>query len=540
MSRLVLRILSLSFCLCLGATSATPPSLEPRWEKEFPNEISWYVRTSPGILLVRSGRSLTAVDGADGRELWKLPDIGSTALTGSDVDLTLDRGRNLLEVPGLGLLLLNGAKFPGDSNRRLVALKLSSGERLWDQDEADHLMSVHTLGDTGEILLTATRLQKKVAAGQAAASAAMAVAPFGAGWGLMPLLLNPNPSRLEFQRLDALNGKAQWRTEYPHTILPLAARVTPAGDYFIVTVGDGLLASLELSTGNRKWEEGESAYHNFKFPAPVLYQNGRVIYATKYVGAVNPGTQHLYWGIGKLGKVTGALVYKGTAVGLGSEHIAAVDAETGRELWRRATHGHTTNLLWDKPSDTILYVDGKGLHSVERQTGKPQLDASLHSESYPELITLASPDVVVTIATDLVSAYNRKTGQKLFDAGRPISLFSSCAVANTWPIAPQGEEFHAVSELPPSSSEGQSAVKDSLFPPEWQDRVIRNCGEGRGTDAFETESETGFRQTWWIDSKTNRKIEFGVAGKQHDVSRSSAMIYAVDGKRIWGAAIPAN
>jgi hypothetical protein len=47
---------------CLSAGSALSQSLEERWRKEFPKEISWYVRTSPGILLVKAGKSLTAID----------------------------------------------------------------------------------------------------------------------------------------------------------------------------------------------------------------------------------------------------------------------------------------------------------------------------------------------------------------------------------------------------------------------------------------------------------------------------------------------
>jgi hypothetical protein len=56
-------------------------------------------------------------------------------------------------------------------------------------------------------------------------------------------------------------------------------------------------------------------------------------------------------------------------------------------------------------------------------------------------------------------------------------------------------------------------------------------------DAYETESETGESQVWWIDPETNRLIEFRLTGKHHDVSRPMSMVFAVDQKQVWGAAI---
>lgn len=68
------------YVACLGvglliANSAAARKLEFNWKKDFPKSVSWYVRTSPGILLVKSGKSLTALDGKNGRELWEHADV---------------------------------------------------------------------------------------------------------------------------------------------------------------------------------------------------------------------------------------------------------------------------------------------------------------------------------------------------------------------------------------------------------------------------------------------------------------------------------
>jgi len=108
---------------------AFPQSLEPRWKHDFPKEINWYVRTSTGILLVRWGKTLTAVDGVDGRQLWELTNIEPSTFYDRDTAESA-RGKNLLEVPALGIVLLNRVKLAADAEGKLIALNLDTGQRL--------------------------------------------------------------------------------------------------------------------------------------------------------------------------------------------------------------------------------------------------------------------------------------------------------------------------------------------------------------------------------------------------------------------------
>jgi hypothetical protein len=239
--RLRFRALAL---LCISSCVAAPASaqsLEDRWKKEFPKAVSWYVRTSPGILLVKAGKSLTAIDGVDGRQLWELPEVEPSRLTLGDSSEEFQRGKNLLEVPGMGVLLLNRAKLPGDSDGRLIALNLMTGERLWDLPQIENLMTVVPLEDSRQIVLVSRRLQGKAYAKKAALTAL-------AGMAFIPLPA-PYPFRFEFLRRDLLTGKILWKSEFPQTFDPSPQSVNVIGDHLYVYVGNRVLGCMNLVDG---------------------------------------------------------------------------------------------------------------------------------------------------------------------------------------------------------------------------------------------------------------------------------------------------
>src|SRR5258706_12746618 len=149
--------------LFFGST-AVAQRLEFLWKKDFPKSVSWYVRTSQGILLVKSGKSLTALDGKDGRELWELADVrlGSTSL--ADMPGALERGLNVLEVPGRGVLLLNGARLPINAERRVISRNLITGERLWDAAPVDAIMTAIPLSENRQIVAASSSAPNQLTA----------------------------------------------------------------------------------------------------------------------------------------------------------------------------------------------------------------------------------------------------------------------------------------------------------------------------------------------------------------------------------------
>jgi outer membrane protein assembly factor BamB len=509
---------------CLSAGSALSESLEQRWRTELPKEISWYVRTSPGILLVKAGKSLTAVDATDGRQLWVLPDLGLNGLA----EMGEVRGKNLLEIPGMGVLLLNRVKLAGDSEGRLIALNLMTGERLWDHPQVDELMSAIPLQGSRDVALVSVRVERKTLVRNLILTA---------GEGPPALIY---PFRLEFQRMDPITGKTQWNAEYPRTFYPGRISVAASADHLFINYSNGIVGSIDLATGKQMWEEGSKTTGSNSPPLSLEMANGRLIYGVKSVRAVDPGTNQVGWEIDKLGKITGISLCDGVAVAVGDNNVAAVDAGSGTELWRKKTYGHGTNILWEKHSDAIAYVDGKGLHTVERRTGKSLLDARLQGEYHPIFIRLASHEVMVTIARDEVSAYNLQTGKKLFTGAKMVGFYPAYTFLNHWPMPDDGAELVPRGQKTPDTN-ADIVGEGSLLTGAALRRV-----EGYRTavevslDAYETEDDAGVRTIWWIDAETNRRVEIDVTDAQHDVSRQLGMIFAVNKNQIWGAAITAK
>ena len=525
------------WALLAGASRASGQTLELRWKKDFPKSVSWYVRTSPGILIVKSGNNLTALDGRDGRQLWELSDVRTSEVAFSDIPEALHRGLNVLEVPGLGVLLLNKVKLPSNSDRRLVALNLMTGEQLWDAAPVGELMTVIPLYDSGQIVVVSRRIQKRTRATELAMSA------LGGEWGLLAASAIPVPYRFELERLDLLTGKVQWSVEYPRTFTPGATSVKAFGEYLFVYMGNRVLGCVDLSSGKLLWEDGAKHFGYGRLSLPLQMANGRLIYATRDVQAVDPGTKAVGWSIEELGKVTGIFVHDGMVVAIGEKRMAAVDSVTGVERWRRRIYGPATNLIWDKGSDAILYADWKGMHSVDRSSGKALLDVRLRMESQPYLLRMAGPESVLIIAYHESSCVSLKTRKKLFAEGELSGLFRGEAFLDQWPMPEDGQGLQRMVSAPSGNAEWETIRKRTLLSAE----MLKNMEESLSkpeelVDVYQTGSVEGVPKVkiWWVDGQTNREMEIHPAAAQHDVSLPFGNVYAVRDKMLWAAKIKLN
>lgn len=522
-----------------------------RWKKDFRKDVSWYVRTSPGILLVQAGNSLSAIDGVTGKQLWELPEVKTNSHTSTDLDIR-ERGRNMLEVPGMGVLLLNRVKLPGDSDWRLIALNLATGKRLWDQPQTDDLLMVVPLSGTRDILLVSRHLERfKYAAeltvwsaGRMAVDAAsmeplvawaVSAAPYVVG--------SPYPVHLIFQRVDPVSGKTAWNAEYPHAVSYAAQGLQVIGDQLYLSFGNGEFGIMNLANGRYIREYIPKRFDVDNLPLPVLpgFPDEQFVYAGKNVEAINLNSLQIDWEIRKLGKMTGISLFGELVVAIGHENMAAVDAKTGVERWRKKTHSPTTSLVWDKASDAILFADERGLHSVDRETGRALKDTRLDDEFPPHYVRRASSDIVITVGTNQVGAYNFKTGQELFTGGKFSSFFRSYAFQDHWPIPEDGQDLLPGVLLSQAVKEGYGTQEGTLLSADFLKRLDGYATETEGSlDAYETEPEAGVHKVWWIDSVTQRKFEFGLKGNKHDVSRPLRMVFGVEGKRLWGAPFSSN
>ncbi len=206
------------------------------------------------------------------------------------------------------------------------------------------------------------------------------------------------------------------------------------------------------------------------------------------------------------------------------------------------TRGHTTNILWDKATDAMIYLDGKGLHTAERTTGKAlvstKLDTPGHDVYHPFNIRLAGSEVAVLIAGGQVFAYDFKTGKHLVTAGALIGFYPSYVFLDRWPKALTGEDLVPAVQRESGKDDWEGAREGTLLSASAQANLdgYRADAESR-LDAYETESREGAQRIWWIDEKTNLQAGFGVTGTLHDVSRPLGLIFAVDKNEIRADAI---
>jgi len=205
--RAVLALAVLGFIAC--PCRAQAPALSPAWDRQLPQSIEWYVRTSEGVLIVRAGETLSAIDGLDGKLLWSLPyiEIGGAYAPKKELLAKMaggsTRGRNLLEVPGLSILLINRAKLSKqDDPGHLLGVDLWSGKILWQQPELDNLFQLIPFYEHGRVLLVTSN-----------ATEAETIASYQTGVGCNFDPCNGGLTyffRPHMTLLDPLTGHADW------------------------------------------------------------------------------------------------------------------------------------------------------------------------------------------------------------------------------------------------------------------------------------------------------------------------------------------
>lgn len=236
-----------TLAIFLVACSARTQTLRQVWVRNFDKPVSWYVRTPAGILLIRSGTSLSAVDDLDGRQLWSIPDLKFPA---GNLDFPPSRSFNVLEVPLMGVVLVNDAQLPGDSGRHLIGLNLMTGQRLWELPRVEPLATVVSLYNSRGIVVVSRRRQKKIMA-----FSENQVFAF----------------RFEFTCLDAVTGKLRWTSEYPRTFLPGRGSFSVSGNRLLLNYSDHVLASINTETGKVEWERKSEKVGTPSVPVSASY-----------------------------------------------------------------------------------------------------------------------------------------------------------------------------------------------------------------------------------------------------------------------------
>jgi outer membrane protein assembly factor BamB len=551
-----------------GARAQASPQTDASavvWEHKFSENIDWYIRTSAGILLIRSGRTLTAIDGTNGKQLWSIPHIEIEGQWGLAA-----RGVNVMEVPDLSILLINRAKLSAGDQAQLLGVDLWTGKVSWRQPELDTLWEVVPLEDSGRILLLTVKDLKK----QTALVTAMEVAPY-AGLAGAVLGQTTSPLRLEERLLDPRTGDTAWTSQYPQEVVPAYVEGLEASGQIYLSEYDGhgfaALTDLDQSSGKSVWEYKRSnglsavsspmpefrssdvawtAKHTTgaNLPPPVQFAGERIIFATgkpfdpENLLAFDATSGKLIWTASRPGVVHGLIADGDLILGSGDDGAFAVAADNGTIRWSILSHGHATNPVLDTNSNTFFYCDDKNFTELDAATGKILRQTPHNLPSEPRFIRQVSAKFVVASGKKKAVLLNMATGESSAPFPNPELEFPSATFWVSW------ENFGALSDPPPdlerelkgrwpeiSTEAGQN---DDVFTSHSRRESFLNSDSGA---LYANNLKDGSWQFRRVNPTTGAIQVFDLIGQRPDANPALGLIYLVEGdNRLRAIQIPAR
>jgi outer membrane protein assembly factor BamB len=398
------RALALFFIL-----SSSLPVVAQSWTAKLDKDIRFYQATEFGVVLAGTEKSLYAIDGSTGETLWRRKDI---SLEETD----------LAPVPGTELLLLNLEK---SEKSRVEAVNLLTGESIWRSEKIKG--SVMQIAVDSELNLLAVVLVKDAkdrARDGFKRHPLLHVLDLSSGderWKyevgeveMMPsrwfddsekevdyTLDNYYPPAFIGGRLyvfyegvtsfDARGGKERLREKYRVNEEGLA--LTEAEPIFsdgsIYVSGRGRVRAISRQSGDTEWEAKDLGL------TPEMVLAGDVLY-------VRTGGQF-------------TRLQDGEVVERGSYGVSAIDARSGKVLWRYkgADKGITNLLLPDR--NTIAVADRDDLILIDASTGKRTSRVSHKIERASFGLMNEGGDIVIGGQSE-IAAFDRASGRQLWRA----------------------------------------------------------------------------------------------------------------------------
>ena len=362
-----MKLASIKFLIALLLTVFILPANDTRaqgWTAKLDKSVRFYQITDLGVVLAGTEKSLYAVDGQTGETLWRRKDV---SLDETDV----------APVPGSDLLLLS---FEKGERTRLEAVDLLSGDSIWKSNKIRGAVMQMAVDPTANLLAVVLAKDAKAQADD--------------GFKRHPLL----------HMLDLTTGEEIWKNEISEVEM-MPSRWTEGGSDKVeftfdnyhppAFVGDRIytfydgLTSFDARTGKsrlrEKYRVNESGLALTEaapiFDEAMIYSSGR-----GRVRAISRETGDTEWEAKDLGLtpemiLVGQILYvrtggqftrfkDGESVERGPYGVSAIDARSGKVLWRYkgADKGITNLVLPDASS--IVIADRDDLIVVDSQTGK--------------------------------------------------------------------------------------------------------------------------------------------------------------------------
>ena len=385
-------------------------SAAPRWASKLDGDVRFYQTTEVGVLVVGTGRSLYGVDAEGGEVLWRrkdarLDETDVAPVPGTDVVLlSLERGdRTRLEAVDLltGEGLWRGEKVRGgvmqlafDPDSNLLAAVLVRDARSRPRGGFKRKPSVHLFD-----LATGRELWKRELEGE--------VEMMPTAWregsdDEVPYTLdNYRPPAFLDGRLylfyegvtslDARTGSERRREKFRvnEEGLALTEADAVADERHVYFSGRGRVRAVSREGGEEVWESKDLGL------APEMLLARGVLY-------VRTGGQF-------------TRLEDGEVTPRGPYGVTAVEASSGRVLWRYkgADKGITNILLPD--ASTVLAADRDDLILIDAGTGKRRMKVS-HKVERAAFVLLNERREAVVGGRDEVAAFDLSTGREVWRA----------------------------------------------------------------------------------------------------------------------------
>jgi outer membrane protein assembly factor BamB len=400
-------------CLCLLSFVVATRAAQPAWEAKLDGAVRFYQQTELGVVVAGTEKSLYAIDGETGDVLWHR--------RGARFD-----EEDVAFVPGTDYVLLS---YERDDRTRLEAADVLTGKTLWQTDKVKGAV-MQTAVDEDAGLLAAVLVRGARDRAREGFKRKPTVHVFELATGrelwkydleseieLMPAEWREDDQKVAYTlhnyhppafldgrlylfyegvtSLDARGGKeGKQREKFKINEEGLAlTEADPVADaQFIYTSGRGHVRAVSRATGDTVWEAKDLGL------TPELALLNGVLY-------VRTGGQFVRLKDGEL-------------AGRGDYGVSAIDATTGKVLWRyKGADKGITNIAMTDPA-TILVADRDDLIVLDARTGKRRAKISHHVEGAAFLLVNEGGHAVVGGRNE-VAAFDTSTN----GAGRGAELW---------------------------------------------------------------------------------------------------------------------
>lgn len=385
------------------------PVFAQSWTAKLDKDVRFYQPTDLGVLIVGTEKSLYAIDSATGEELWRRKDVS--------VDET-----DIAPVPGTDLVLIS---FEKGDKARIEATDLISGNSIWRSDKLKGAVMQMAVDPAANLLAVVLVKDAQSRAREDFKRRPLVhVLDLSSGdelWDyeaseveLMPTrwpddsgkevdytLDNYYPPAFVDDRLYLFyngltsfagrNGTARSREEYRvnEEGLALSEAEPIFDDRFIYVSGHGRVRAISRQSGDTEWEAKDLGL------TPEMMLIGGVLY-------VRTGGQF-------------TRIKDGETIERGSYGLSAIDARSGKVLWRyKGADKGITNLLVPGPN-VLAVADRDDLIFVDAQTGKRSTRVS-HKIERPSFGLLNERGDIVIGGQSEIAAFDRVSGRELWRA----------------------------------------------------------------------------------------------------------------------------